>query len=133
MQNLGKGGSLSPAHTVQAKAEEVHCAYYESRHGPMLRLSDALLQGPAVVYTAGSRFSEPNTRIRAPAPRAAVARRREEGDVGRSLIKYRVHARRGAGPVGRPGLGPRLRKRWGRSWWEGELGGASAKTGWWDG
>ena len=47
MQGLGKGGALSLVLIVQATAEEVHRLYYELRHKPKLRWSDAFLQGPA--------------------------------------------------------------------------------------
>ena len=47
----------------------------------MLCRSVALLQGPGMGWAPGSRFSEPNTAIRAPAPPAAVSRRREEEDI----------------------------------------------------
>ena len=45
-----------------------------------------MLQDPAVGWTSGSRFYEPNTAVRAPAHPAAVTRRREEGGVCHSLI-----------------------------------------------
>ena len=48
MGDLGKGGSLSLVLIAQAFAEEVHLLYYELRHKPRVRWSDALLQGPAV-------------------------------------------------------------------------------------
>ena len=61
--------------------------YCKPRHKPRLRWGDALLQGPAVGLTSGSRLlAGPNTAIRALPPPSAVTRRREEAAVGRSLI-----------------------------------------------
>ena len=46
MQGLGKGGALYLVRIDQATAEKVRHAYFKPRHKPMLRLSDALRQGP---------------------------------------------------------------------------------------
>ena len=107
---LGKEGALPLVLIVQATAEEVHRAYKKPRHKPMLRWSDALLQGPAVGEApAASRLSEPNTTARAPAPPTAATRRREEGVVGRSVRAGSTH---GAvrGPSNGQGRGLRQRK-----------------------
>ena len=76
---------------VQATAEDAHNVNYKLLHKPRLRRGDAFLQGPAVEWAPGSRFSEPNNAIRAPPPPAAVARRRKEGAVGRSLTPGSTH------------------------------------------
>ena len=91
MQGPCKGGALSPVLIVQATSEEVHRVYYKPRHKPMLSWSGAFMQGPTVVWAPGSKFSEPNTAIRAPAPPTAAARRREEEAVGRSLRTGSTH------------------------------------------
>ena len=85
-----RGGALSLVLIVQATAKR-NRAFFKPRDKPRLRWSDALLQGPTVGLTSGSGFFEPDTALRAPAPPAAVARRREEGTLGRSLRAGSTH------------------------------------------
>ena len=102
MQGIGKGGALFLVLIVQATAEEVHRISCKQIHKPRLSWSDALLQGPAVGKTSGSRFSEPNTAIRSPAPSSAVTRRHEEEAAGRRGPRTAPISRRAESVIGFP-------------------------------